>query len=130
MTMIKIQTKTLILTLVFLFLVVSPVFGEGLVKCGNEGQAPCTFDDIFTLIGSVIDFILVQLVPAIAVVGVVWAAIIMMTSAGDPGKFETGKRTITYIVVGLAVIYLAWFLVSSFITFIGGADWTTQFFKK
>lgn len=127
--MLNLKTNTLILTLVFLFLVATPIFAEGLVTCGNEGQNPCTFNDLFALVGSVIDFILYKIVPALAVVGVIWAAITLMTSAGDPGKFDTAKRSITYIGVGLAVIYLSWFLVKSFITFIGGADWTTQLFK-
>lgn len=129
--MINLKTKIISATLVFLFLVAIPFFayGEGLVKCGNEGQNPCTFGDLLALIGSVIDFILTQLVPAIAVIGVIWAAIIMMTSTGDPGKFETAKRAITYIAIGLAVIYLSWALVKWFISALGGASWTTDLLK-
>jgi len=127
--MINLKTKTLTSILIFLFLVAMPVFvsGESLVKCGNEGQEACTFADLLALVGSVIDFILTQLVPAIAVIGVIWAAIIMMTSAGDPGKFDTAKRAITYIAIGLAVIYLSWFLVKWFIAALGGTEMTTKF---
>ena len=129
--MINLKTKTILLTFIFLFLVALPAFGEGgLVTCGNEGQPACTFNDFFALINTVFNFVLYQLVPAIAVIGIVWAAITMMTSAGEPGKFDTGKRAITYIAVGLVVIYLSWFLVKSFIAFMGGASWTTNLFQK
>ena len=117
--MINLKIKTAILTLVFLFLVVLPVFA-GIVPCTDN----CTIEMLFTLPTIVIDFILANVVPGIVIIGVLWSAIIMMTSAGDSAKFETGKRTITYIVVGMIVIYLSWTLVGWFIDAIGGNSTT------
>jgi Na+/pantothenate symporter len=48
----------------------------------------------------------------------------------DPVKFKQGKDAMITIAIGLIIIYLAWFIVSSFIEFLGGKDWTLQFFKK
>ena len=94
--------------------------GTGLVKCGNEGGTPCTFNDLFTMVGTVIDFILYTIVPALAAFGFVMAAIIMMTSNGDPGKFKQGKDAMFAIAIGLIIIYLAWFIVDSFVKFLMG----------
>ncbi|MDD5098547.1 MAG: hypothetical protein PHD31_02420 [Candidatus Pacebacteria bacterium] len=114
--MLKIQTKTLILTLVFLFLLPIATMGSGLVPCTDN----CTIEQLFDLPNIVIDFVIDNIVPGIVMIGIGWAAVIMMTSAGDPAKFQQAKRTITYIAVGLIVISLSWTLVQWFITAIGG----------
>jgi|GEM_PF-1993378 len=97
--------------------------GGGLVQCGNEGGKACTFGDIFSTLGRAIDFVLMYIVPALATFGVVMAAITMMTSNGDPGKFKQGKDAIITIGIGLIIIYLSWTIVSSFIQFLGGQSW-------
>ena len=132
--MLRTKTKRLIFAslLFFLFLSFAPAFAA-LVTCGNEGQPACTFDDLIgpdSLLTKVIDFVLYDIVPPLAIFGVVWAAIIMMTSGGDPGKFKQGKNAMLAIAVGLIIIYLSWFIVKSFIQFLGGKeDWTLKFFK-
>jgi len=128
--MLRTKTKRLIFASVLFFLFFSfvPTFAA-LVTCGNEGQPACTFNDLFSTLAGVIDFILYSIVPPIATFGVVMAAIIMMTSGGDPGKFKQGKDAMFAIAIGLIIIYLSWFIVKSFIQFLGGADWTLKFFK-
>ena len=102
--------------------------GTGLVQCGNEGQAACTFNDLFTTLGNVVNFVISNIVPPLAILGVVWAAVIMMTSGGDPAKFNQGKSALMAIAIGLVIIYLSWWIVKSFVQFLGGQDWTLQFF--
>jgi len=128
--MLRTKTKRLIFAsvLFFLFLSFAPVFAA-LVTCGNEGQPACTFDELFSTLARVIDFVLYDIVPALAAFGFAMAAIIMMTSGGDPGKFKQGKDAMLAIAIGLIIIYLSWFIVKSFIQFLGGADWTLKFFK-
>jgi hypothetical protein len=38
---------------------------------------------------------------------VLWGGFQMMTSAGDPEKFSTGRKTIVYAAVGFFVVLLA-----------------------
>jgi type IV secretory pathway VirB2 component (pilin) len=137
--MLNLKTKRIVLSLVsvFLFLsVAAPVFAAGLVNCGNEGQPACTLTDLIGggtnkgLIGGIIDFILATIVPVLAVAGFVIAGIMMMTSAGDPGKFQKAKLGMIWIVIGVIIVYGAWFIVTSFVTAIGGQSWTLQFFGK
>lgn len=104
--------------------------GGPLVCCGNEGCPPCTFYDIFITINRVVDFILYVVIPPLAVIALIMASISLLTSEDDPSKLEQAKKTLVWIVIGLIVIYSAWFLVVSFVKFIGGADWTLNFFNQ
>lgn len=120
------KTKKIFLLFTLLFLTVSPVLGDGLVPCDGFD---CTSDNLTGMVGSVFNFIAFQIVPALAVVGFVIAGIIMITSGGDPGKFNQGKSAMISIAVGLMIVYLAWAIVKLFIDVIGGAEWTKMFFQ-
>lgn len=137
--MLKTKTKRLIFASImfFLFLSFTSVLAydclecDGLVCCGNEGQSPCTFYDMFCMLSSVIDFVLYQIVPPIAIVTIVIAAINLMTSSGDPGKLEQAKKTLIWIIAGLVIVYGAWTLVTGFVTMLGGdSGWTLHFFNN
>lgn len=126
------RTKKILLALILFFLFIGfipALAAEPLVQCGNEGQPPCTFNDIFVTLGRVVNFVLSDIVPPLAVFGVVWAAIIMMTARGDPAKFNQGKNALFAIAIGLIIIYLSWWIVKSFVQFLGGQEWTLQFFN-
>lgn len=120
--MFKTKTKRLFFAsiLLFLFLSFTPVFAA-LVTCGNTAADPCTFDDFRVMINDVIHFVLFDIVPPIAVVTIVIAAINLMTSSGDPGKLEQAKKTLIWIILGLAVVYGSWAIVKGFITALGGS---------
>ena len=120
------KTKKIFLLFTLLFLAVSPVSGDGLVPCDGWD---CTSDDLTGMVGSIFDLIAFQIVPALAVIGFVIAGIIMITSGGDPAKFNRGKSAMIAIVVGLIIVYLAWAIVKLFIDIIGGAEWTKMFFQ-
>ena len=121
------KTKKIFLLFTLLFLAVSPVLGDGLVPCDGWD---CTSDDLTGMVGSIFDLIAFQIVPALAVIGFVVAGIIMITSGGDPAKFNRGKSAMLAIAVGLMIVYLAWAIVELFIEIIGGEDWTMEFFKE
>jgi len=121
------KTKKIFLLFTLLFLAVSPVLGDGLVPCDGWD---CTSDNLIGMIGSIFDLIAFHIVPALAVIGFVVAGIIMITSGGDPAKFNQGKSAMIAIAVGLIIVYLAWAIVELFIEIIGGENWTMEFFKK
>ncbi len=124
----NINSKKIVLFL-SLFFLFSMASAQGIVHCGNEGQDPCTFDDFFVLVNSVIRFIVYVLVPPLAVMWFAFGGITMMTAGGDPSKIETGKRMITYGVVGVLVVYGAWIVVYEFVYFLTNGNWTLQFFQ-
>ncbi|MFA5087032.1 MAG: pilin [Candidatus Paceibacterota bacterium] len=136
----KFKHFSIIIGIVFLLFIAFPIIANAaactdcgaIVCCGNEGQPPCDFAALFCLVQRVINFILFQLIPPLAVLWCAYAGFIMMTSAGDPAKFKSGKDMITYAVIGLLVAYSAWLLVYWFVSFIGGetqSNWLLQFFK-
>ena len=129
MNMFKTKTKRLVLVSIFFFLFISfvPVHAA-LVTCGNTAGDPCTFDDLFATVNEVINFVLFSIVPPIAVITLVIAAINLMTSSGDPGKLEAAKKTLIWIILGLVVVYGAWAIVKGFITALGGGGDTLKFF--
>ena len=136
--MFKTKLKRLLFAsiLFFLFLSFTPVLAAdcpkyngtgGIVYCAND--AACTFDDLFCTITRVIDFVMFYIVPPIAVVTIVIAAINLMTSSGDPSKLDQAKKTLIWIVLGLVVVYGAWAIVTGFITALGGGGDVFKFFK-
>lgn len=128
--MFKTKTKRLIFASIFFFLFVSfaPV-SAALVTCGNTAADPCTFDDLFAMVNEVINFVLFSIVPPIAVITLVIAAINLMTSSGDSAKLTAARQTIIWIILGLVVVYGAWAIVKGFITALGGGGDTLKFFK-
>ena len=127
--MLKTKSLSVFLTLSFLFLFALPAFG-GIVECGNSPDDPCTIDDLIGLPTKVIKFFLDYIIPMFATFGFIWAGVIMMTSQGDPSKFNQGKTAMLAIVIGVVIIYLSWTLVTWFIEALGGESWIMEFFPK
>ena len=137
----KSKYLSIFIGIVFLFIIAFPIIANAascaqcssLVCCGNEGQDPCDFAAFFCLIQRVIDFILFQVLPPLAVLWCTYAGFTMMTSAGNPAKFKQGRDMITFTILGLIVAYSAWMLVYWFVLAIGGetqSSWLLQFFQS
>jgi len=81
----------------------------------NSGSSSGTFvikpptdipDNVCTLINSVTNFIIDVSIP-IAGLMILYGAFLILTAAESPKRFETGKKTIMYTILGLVVIILA-----------------------
>ncbi len=48
----------------------------------------------------------------VALILVIYAAFQYTTSKGDQAKIDTAKKTLTYAIVGLAVVFLSFFIVT------------------
>ena len=90
--------------------------GENSVNCPTEcawapppkpGDVPDSFDD--TVLNAT-DWIL-GFVGMIAVLMIIWGGINYLTSAGDEEKAKTGKKTLSYALIGLVVAGIAYALV-------------------
>lgn len=75
------------------------VSGGGLFNPLGDCDLPCIVDEITTL--------LIAVGGPIAAIMVLWGGFQIMTAAGDPEKFATGRKTILYAAVGLVVILFA-----------------------
>ncbi len=62
--------------------------------------------DICSLLNGITDF-LIKISIVIAPIIVLYAAFLFLSSAGDTKKIDTAKTTLLYVVIGLAVVFLA-----------------------
>ena len=58
------------------------------------------------LVERAIDWLIMISAPILVIV-IIWGAFLMMTAGGNENKYTQGKKTITYAVIGFAVILLA-----------------------
>lgn len=68
-------------------------------------------------IKNITDWIL-GFVGMIAVLMIIWGGVLYLTSAGDEDKAKTGKRTVSYAIIGLVVAGIAYAIVNVIITVI------------
>jgi hypothetical protein len=102
----KITTLTALALLTFLF-------GAGLVlasidppiKLDNPLKGTDTIGD---LLHKIVDFLMRDIGPIIAVGAIIYGAFLMLTAGGDPEKFSLGKKAILYAVIGYAIILVGW----------------------
>ena len=87
----------------------------------------CTNPDVPTSLACIPVFInniinaLVPLAGVMAVIFIVWSGIRFLTSGGDPVKVEGAKKTLTYAVIGLVIILMAFVIIKIFST-VSGVD--------
>jgi len=88
---------------------------DPLVPCGGQGQPSCTFDHLIVLINNIIQFALFYVAIPIAVAVIVWAGILIMTSAGNESKISQGRQMITGVMTGLLIAFTAWLIVETIV---------------
>lgn len=94
----------IILCLPFLFSLVSLSFAQEEIQ-----ELPSvSISTIFKRLADILFYILLGLV----VIFMIWGAIAIVTSSGDPNKVEQGKRIIIYSLVGLALGIAAYGIVN------------------
>lgn len=86
---------------------------------------PLKADSFKEIIDTLINFITILAV-AIAPIFIIYAGYLFMTSGGEPTKLKTAKNVITYVVIGLAILFLSKALISVIINVIGVEQTTGQ----
>ncbi len=75
--------------------------------CNQNGLFdPLCGKSLYDIANKIIDFLILIGGP-IAAIMVLWGGFQIMTAAGDPEKFATGRKTIFYAAIGLVVILAA-----------------------
>lgn len=96
---------------------------EGFVPCGTPG-CPCQFCDLFLLFDKIYKFVMYDIVPPIAVVLLIVGGVWILLSGGNPAGATKGKTIVFSTLIGLAVVYGAYLLVSTFLMAIGANVWS------
>ena len=99
-------------------------------------EARCQFCHLFVMLDGIIDFVLFQLVPPLAILMLVIAGIMYIIAhfagaeilpeggRGGPAMYGQAKRVINSVIIGLLIIYTGWLIINLFFQFIGVAPWT------
>ncbi len=108
------MNKKIIWFIAFILLLLPIVsFAKGLVPCGGTGgERPCTSCDFLTLIQRIITFGL-KLTFIVAIVLIIIAGFNVMFSGGDSGKVAKAWGGVKNVIIGLAIILVAWVVVNT-----------------
>ncbi len=100
-----------------------PLFAKAqLVPCGEPGN-PCELCHLFVLFDNIVKFVLVTLVPPIAIIMLIGGGLMFYFSVGDPEKTRRATAIIRTTVFGMLIIYFAWSIVVAVFTAVGAAQW-------
>ena len=95
---------------------------------GKNGKGRmCGFADLITLIGRVIEYIFILIIPIAAIV-FAYAGFLYLTSGGDPGKKTAAKKAMTNVVIGIVIVMAAWLVVRTIVVSLGVAPGASWFF--
>ena len=70
---------------------------------------PTTIPDLICL---VTQFITIKLMPPIAVIMMLWASFLFLTSAGQPGKIKQGNEVVIWTIIGAGILLLSTALIT------------------
>lgn len=114
--------RKIILSFIIFSFVLSPVLfivnAAGLVPC--EGIA-CTWNDLYALVANIINFMVYTLALPLAAIFIVWGGFLIMTAGGSQSRFESGKESVKWAVIGLVIVLAAWLIISLIIQALCGA---------
>ena len=102
----------------------------GLVPCGCEdatqptGFCTCTLCHFFIMFERILDFILLDIIPPVAILMLVIGGVMFLAAAGNPETIGKAKKIITATILGLVIIFSAWLIINTFLMFVGVEEWT------
>jgi len=84
----------------------------------------CSFCHLFTMMQNIIDFLIFRIVPVTAVLILFIGGLIFFSAGTNPNSLEKAKKLITSTIFGLVIIFTAWLVINTLMTFIGVSEWT------
>ena len=100
--------KSLLFTIICgIFLLVVPLITKGL-----DIPDPLQGREIVDIIDSVMG-LLAMIGSGVAVIMIIWAGILYMTSGGSEEKVRTAKKTIMWAIIGVAILWSANFIIDA-----------------
>ena len=111
--MIKLLKKIFVIVFVFLLpvLMFAQTGGEGLLEADCDGViVNCTFGKFFTFIQDIIEFLIFYLSIPVAVVLIIYAGWLYMTTGLVDNKTKA-KNILMAVLVGFAIMLSAWLII-------------------
>src|SRR3989344_515304 len=91
--------------------------GEFLPCVGSN----CKLVDLIQFIKNVITFFLRIAIP-LGIAFVIYGAFVIMTAGGAEERVKEGRKIITYALIGIAVVFASWLIVTTFVKILGGVQ--------
>lgn len=129
MRMNKNRRKIFLSFLLVVFLVsIFSVYGNNaqadnaLIQCGRLQDDPatpanekalCTVCDTLKLVKRIVDFVMFELGPAVAVLLFLWAGFLILISGSSPSQLAKGKEIFWNVVKGLFFMFGAWMIANT-----------------
>ncbi|MAZ40807.1 hypothetical protein CL654_01680 [bacterium] len=114
----------------FLFLVVIaalPLVANAqlpsLIVCGQGDLEPCRVCHLYILADTIIDFLLIIIIPVAALV-IAWGGIQYMLAAGNVGSTGKAQSTIKNGVYGIIIAFAAWLIINTIISVLANGSFT------
>ena len=126
----KIKIQNLLSIILFSFFFFKIAFAAGLVPCGGPGEPACQLCHLFVLLDNVIDFFLFKIVFPVSVLLLVIGGFMFLFYAENPQMVEQGKKILISVIIGLVIIFSAYFVIGTFLKTIGLAKWTTDIYQN
>ena len=94
---------------------------SGLVTCGcaPDGSDKCTITDFFAMLVNIYKFLVTMVATPLAVISILIGGILMMTSAGDPGRMGLGKKILYAAIIGLVLAFCSYMIINWVLQAIG-----------
>jgi hypothetical protein len=104
------------ITIFLLVLIILPTLAEAqIVPCGRSGSGTmCTLCDLIVGIDNIIKYAFNILV-WVAVCMIVIAGVMYIVSAGSQGLMNAAKQLLWNVLVGFAIVLLAWLIINTII---------------
>lgn len=96
---------------------------SSIIPCGGKDtitgvvQRACTFCDFYVLLGNALNFLLVNIMLPLAVIVIIYAGFMMLTSRGNPAGFEKGKKALSSAVWGMVIAVIAYTVIDSILKY-------------
>src|SRR3989344_7290393 len=102
----KVFAIVLLVLLTGVFMLPILVYGDTKIESPIK---PTTIPDLICL---VTQFITIKLMPPIAVIMMLWASFLFLTSAGQPGKIKQGNEVVVWTIIGAGILLLSTALIT------------------
>lgn len=110
-----------VLLIVFAFLLVANfASAQGLVKCGNPGQPECNLCSLMELGKNLINF-LMETGFALGALFITWGAFVIMTAGGSEERVKEGRKIVTTVVIGIAIMLSSWIILGTVLQILTGS---------
>lgn len=79
----------------------------------SDKRPPCGFPAFVQFLNRIVEWMGLYLVMPLTGLFIAWGAFVIMTSGGNSGRLDKGKRAIRMAIIGLVIYLLAFFIIKA-----------------